>query len=138
VALLNIVMNTTGVELGPELQDFKTSTQMLNTSLRGDRISVNSFIRTIHNSLSRRMDLLNTDLALENQVEATEAAKKKQHASKKSRSLARTKKKRRDEFGFHFIAYVPAAGAVWELDGLRSNPHRLGQETRAAIRECSG
>lgn len=26
---------------------------------------------------------------------------------------------------FHFVAYVPRAGAVWELDGLRSGPVRV-------------
>ena len=27
---------------------------------------------------------------------------------------------------FHFIAYVPVDGVVWELDGMRRQPVRLG------------
>lgn len=31
-----------------------------------------------------------------------------------------------DENGFHFIAYAPALGAVWKMDGMESSPRKLG------------
>ena len=30
------------------------------------------------------------------------------------------------EEAFHFIAYVPVNGVLWELDGLRRQPVRIG------------
>ncbi|KAF4971981.1 hypothetical protein FZEAL_9699 [Fusarium zealandicum] len=125
VAMLNIVMNAEGVDLGDKLQGFKESTQHLNTALRGYQLSKNSFIRTIHNSFTRRMDHLNADLCLENEVSDAQSNKaKKRSAPKKGRRTAR-KSKAKSDYGFHFIAYVPAGGYVWELDGLQSRPHRL-------------
>ncbi|KAF4437071.1 Ubiquitin carboxyl-terminal hydrolase isozyme L5 [Fusarium acutatum] len=68
VAMLNIVMNAQGIDLGEKLRAFKESTKDLNTALRGHQISKNNFIRTIHNSFTRRMDHLNADLCLENEA----------------------------------------------------------------------
>lgn len=36
------------------------------------------------------------------------------------------KVKEENEEAFHFIAYVPVDGVVWELDGMRRQPVRLG------------
>ena len=59
--------------------------------------------------------------------------KKKQAAKggkKKGRKGDKKKKKKQDEEeeenGFHFIAYVPAAGAVWKMDGMERLPRKLG------------
>ncbi|KAH8706793.1 hypothetical protein BGZ61DRAFT_350599 [Ilyonectria robusta] len=125
IALLNIIMNADGIDLGQNLRDFKESTKHLSTPLRGHQLSRNTFIRTIHNSFTRRMDHLNADLCLENEAsEASSKKVKKRAAPKKGRKTTR-KKKVKPEYGFHFIAYVPAGGYVWELDGLKSKPHRL-------------
>lgn len=118
-------MNAHGIDLGQNLRDFKESTKHLSTPLRGHQLSRNTFIRTIHNSFTRRMDHLNADLCLENEAsEASSKKAKKRAAPKKGRKITR-KKKVKPEYGFHFIAYVPAGGYVWELDGLKSKPHRL-------------
>ncbi|KAL7951211.1 hypothetical protein V8C42DRAFT_303417 [Trichoderma barbatum] len=123
-ALLNIVMNAPDVELGDQLREFKEATKSLNTVLRGHEVSNNKFMRSIHNSFTRRMDHLNVDLCLENAVSDTTSKK----AKTGSRAAKKTSKKKRadDSYGFHFIAYVPVDGYVWELDGLRSKPHRIG------------
>ena len=60
------------------------------------------------------MDMLNGDLALKNEAMASK---------KKSRGGAAND----DEAGFHFIAFVPIGGVVWQLDGLARQPRRLGR-----------
>lgn len=130
VAMLNIVMNAEGIELGDKLQAFKESTKNLSTALRGHQISKNRFIRTIHNSFTRRMDHLNADLFLENESsEAKSSANKRRSAPKGGKRAPPRKKKTDSDYGFHFIAYVPAGGYVWELDGLQYKPYRLGKHT---------
>ncbi|EAW21997.1 ubiquitin C-terminal hydrolase 37 [Aspergillus fischeri NRRL 181] len=116
VALLNIVNNIEGIELGENLRHFREFTMPFTPALRGDAINNFEFVKRIHNSFARRMDILNSDLQLK--VEAT---------SKRSRSG----KNRHDEFetdaGFHFIAFVPALGKVWKFDGLERQPQALGE-----------
>ncbi|CZS85164.1 unnamed protein product [Fusarium graminearum] len=126
VAMLNIVMNAEGIELGDKLQAFKESTKNLSTALRGHQISKNRFIRTIHNSFTRRMDHLNADLFLENESSEAKSSANKRRSAPKGGKRAPPRKKRTDsDYGFHFIAYVPAGGYVWELDGLQYKPYRL-------------
>ncbi|EDP53179.1 ubiquitin C-terminal hydrolase 37 [Aspergillus fumigatus A1163] len=114
VALLNIVNNIEGVDLGENLRHFREFTMPFTPALRGDAINNFEFVKRIHNSFARKMDILNSDLQLK--VEAT---------SKRSRSG----KDRHDEFetdaGFHFIAFVPALGKVWKFDGLERQPQAL-------------
>ncbi|KAG5984882.1 hypothetical protein E4U55_002810 [Claviceps digitariae] len=120
-------MNAPDIELGQQLADFKEATKDLDTSLRGHRIGCNKFIRSIHNSFTRRMDHLNVDLCLENDYDdagGSEANKK--HAASKARQRSRKRKRASLEYGYHFIAYVPCDGLVWELDGLRSKPQEIG------------
>ncbi|KAG6006082.1 hypothetical protein E4U21_007379 [Claviceps maximensis] len=127
VALLNIIMNAPDIELGQQLADFKEATKDLDTFLRGHSISCNSFIRSIHNSFTRRMDHLNADLCLENDyTDASSRVTKKKPAAGKVRQRGAKRKRASLEYGYHFIAYVPCEGLVWELDGLRSNPHEIG------------
>jgi ubiquitin carboxyl-terminal hydrolase L5 len=119
-------MNAEKVDVGGELRSFKDQTKDLDTALRGHTLSANRFIRTIHNSFSRRMDHLNADLFLENEASTSSPPSTKRRAgSRKSRTGAR-KKKAETEYGYHFVAYVPKNGSVWELDGLRAKPCRIG------------
>ena len=127
MALLNIIMNCQGVDLGDKLRQFKEQTQDLDTALRGHHLSSNNYIRAIHNSFTRRMDHLNADLFLENEASAATSRRTKRRAApKKARSKARAKKAAL-EYGFHFVAYVPQDGCVWELDGLKLKPRKIGK-----------
>jgi hypothetical protein len=66
--------------------------------------------------------------------DAQTAARKKRaqaQASRKSKKRKGRKKKRAtveddDENGFHFVAYVPAHGKIWKLDGIERRPQTLG------------
>ncbi|KAH6677532.1 ubiquitin carboxyl-terminal hydrolase [Halenospora varia] len=123
IALLNIVMNVPSVDLGDHLSAFKQTTQELKPACRGQKLSNNEFIRNIHNSFVRRMDILNADLGLQNDFEKAERAKN----NSKRRKTTKSKRKKDDEdSGFHFVAYVPINGIVWRLDGLQRQPVSLG------------
>lgn len=64
--------------------------------------------------------MLNADLALSNDAQASRYKKKSSQ-----------KKRRKDdveEAGFHFVAYLPIKGSVWKLDGLEQQPTNLGAE----------
>ena len=70
-----------------------------------------SYLRNLHNSLSRESERADLDIAL------MDAAKSKRGTKQASWD---------SEDSFHFIAYVPVNGVLWELDGLRKQPVRLG------------
>ena len=53
VALLNIVNNVPGLELGDNLQAFKDFTKNFTPALRGDAIANFRFVKEIHNSFAR-------------------------------------------------------------------------------------
>ncbi|KAA8566369.1 hypothetical protein EYC84_008945 [Monilinia fructicola] len=121
IALLNIVMNVPDLDLGENISSFKKVTQLLKPAYRGQKLSENEYIRNLHNSFARRMDILNADLALSNEVSAW---KKRRKMKKKP---GRNKAKSDEEPGFHFIAFVPIEGVVWRLDGLQRQPVSLGE-----------
>ncbi|KAH7369914.1 hypothetical protein BKA65DRAFT_487322 [Rhexocercosporidium sp. MPI-PUGE-AT-0058] len=126
IALFNIVMNIPGLDLGENLQNFKEATQKLKPAYRGKRLGDNQFIRGIHNSFARKIDILNADLCLKHEYEKWVKTNKnppKKAPAKKSKA---EKKQDDDEPGYHFIAYVPIRGEVWRLDGLQREPVKLG------------
>ncbi|KAL4923277.1 ubiquitin C-terminal hydrolase 37 [Aspergillus undulatus] len=115
VALLNIVNNIEGADLGENLRSFKDFTMPFTPALRGDAINNFEFVKKIHNSFARRMDILNSDLLLKSEA-----------ASKRNRLKKRGREEHEADAGFHFIAFVPALGKVWKFDGLERQPQALG------------
>ncbi|KAL4973246.1 ubiquitin carboxyl-terminal hydrolase [Aspergillus desertorum] len=115
VALLNIVNNIEGADLGENLRSFKDFTMSFTPALRGDAINNFEFVKRIHNSFARRMDMLNSDLQL-----------KYEAASKRHRLKKSGHEEHEADAGFHFIAFVPALGKVWKFDGLERQPQALG------------
>jgi len=57
VALLNIVNNIPNINLGENLQRFKDFTMTLTPALRGDQIGNFEFVKQIHNSFARQVNL---------------------------------------------------------------------------------
>ncbi|KAI5301373.1 hypothetical protein KEM55_007275 [Ascosphaera atra] len=116
VALLNIVNNVEGLELGEELARFKEFTKSFTPALRGIAINNFEFVKRIHNSFARKMDIFSVDLQLKNQ--ATE---------KRRGGKAANVEVDESESGFHFIAFVPVKGELWKFDGLERQPQNLGK-----------
>ncbi|KAF3066371.1 Ubiquitin carboxyl-terminal hydrolase isozyme L5 [Daldinia childiae] len=122
VALMNIIMNAQDVTLGMELQKFRESTKELPPPHRGSSLDKNDFIRSVHNSVARRIDLLSEDLCLDNKYEESVTVKKRRTQKKSTRAA----RKGLVETNYHYIAYVPVNGQVWELDGFEMKPLCLG------------
>ncbi|KAJ5299344.1 hypothetical protein N7476_010901 [Penicillium atrosanguineum] len=112
VALLNIVNNIPGIDLGENLRHFRDFTMPFTPALRGDAINNFEFVKRVHNSFARKMDILNSDLQL--------------HSEATSKKRSRSQDPNDFESGFHFIAFMPAMGQVWKFDGLERQPQALG------------
>ena len=68
------------------------------------------------NNKFRKMDMLNSDLFLSNDV------------TSKAKLPGKTgKNDEQEEAGFHFISLVPIDGKLWKLDGLERQPMKLGK-----------
>ncbi|KAI9145802.1 ubiquitin carboxyl-terminal hydrolase [Paraphysoderma sedebokerense] len=97
-AILSILMNNHDIELGEELSQFKQFTAEFPPDLKGLSITNSETMRTVHNSFARADPFVS---------EPTVADEK-------------------DDV-FHFVAYVPVNGVLYELDGLKDGPVNLGQ-----------
>lgn len=108
-AILSIIMNTIPngtfkhADLGTMLSDFYAFTQELPPYYKGMAITSSAQIRNAHNSFTNTND---TFMAL-NQFDQEKELKGKGEA-------------------FHFVAYVPVNGTVYELDGLQKEPIVVG------------
>ncbi|GMH48239.1 hypothetical protein TrLO_g882 [Triparma laevis f. longispina] len=101
-AILGVLLNTDGsagkFDLGDRLGDFKSFTSALPSDMKGESIGASDDIRVAHNSFTRPDPFVSDEKRA-----ATD-----------------------DDDVFHFIAYVPVNGKVYELDGLKSGPVFLG------------
>lgn len=99
-ALINLLMNCyhADLKLGSTLGDFKEFTKCFDSQMKGLSLSNAEQIRQVHNSFARQQVF-----EFEN----------------------KSKKKDKEDV-FHFIAYLPFAGHLIELDGLKPGPYDLG------------
>ncbi|KAG0040689.1 ubiquitin carboxyl-terminal hydrolase [Podila clonocystis] len=98
-AILSILMNSPAIDIGEELTNFKAFVSDFPAELKGHAISNSDVIRTVHNSFARSDPFIN-DMHDPN-------AKEKEDL-------------------FHFIAYTPVNGNLYELDGLQEGPRNHG------------
>jgi ubiquitin carboxyl-terminal hydrolase L5 len=171
---MNILNNRPSLDLGPQLNDFRSRTLPMSPKERGLALDAFAFVRDKHNSFARRIDQMNVDLSLKQEASKWErtrrmAREKAERQAKlegggaaedvtgargggrkrgKRRSIVGPKRRKvvRDgdededdynstENGFHFIAYAPALGSVWKMDGMERAPRSLastqGESTSA-------
>lgn len=94
-ALLSVLLNKASeIELGTPLRDFREFTGSLPAEFRGEALSNSELIRDVHNSFAKSSPFVD-----ETQRTATE-----------------------DDDVYHFIAYTPINGVLYELDGLQPSP----------------
>lgn len=86
-------MNKSEVDIGGELRDFREFTMVLPPEFRGEALSNSDLIREVHNSFARSSPFVDE-----------------------------TQKTGEAEDAFHFIAYTPINGTLYELDGLQPAP----------------
>lgn len=109
-ALLSVLMNkqeqpgsagndAAYVDIGQELRDFREFTMFLPPDIRGEALSNSDLIREVHNSF----------------------AKSSPFADETNRTSGET------EDAFHFVAYTPINGKLYELDGLQPAPISHGE-----------
>lgn len=99
-AILSVLLNAShpDVELGPNLSNLKEFCQTFDSTMKGLALSNSDVIKEVHNSFARQ-NMFEFDQKITN----------------------------KDEDVFHFIAYVPIDGRLYELDGLKDGPIDLGQ-----------
>ncbi|THH09452.1 hypothetical protein EW145_g2014 [Phellinidium pouzarii] len=98
LAVLNALLNIPALKTGPELQDLLSFTTGMDAQTRGLAITSSGFLREAHNALSPPSAISLDGL----------------HVPKTS------------EEAYHFVVYLPVAGSVYELDGLKRSPVRHG------------
>ncbi|KAG0225396.1 ubiquitin carboxyl-terminal hydrolase isozyme L5 [Mortierella sp. GBAus27b] len=98
-AILSILLNSPDLDLGEELTNFKAFVSDFPAELKGHAISNSDLIRSVHNSFARSDPFIN---------------EMHDPSSKEKEDL------------FHFIAYTPVHGNLYELDGLQEGPRNHG------------
>lgn len=83
--------------------------------------------------VTRKMDMLNADLALENEYDDRKKPKRKLQDTKTRGNKTSQQVDEDADGAFHFIAYVPIYGEVWKLDGLDRQPQNLGKLFRRPL-----
>lgn len=98
-AILSVLLNCIhpDVDLGATLTEFKQFVSVLDPETRGLALTNSDTIRGVHNSFARQ--------ALFELDEKTPS---------------------KEEDAFHFVAYLPINGTLYELDGLKEGPIDLG------------
>lgn len=116
LAIMNILMNRPSIDIGEHLRQFKDATTNFSPYHRGMGFASFRFVKQIHNSFAKKMDLLEADQILAN----------KARKSNSGDASADSADENIEENAHHFIAFLPIDGHVWKLDGLDYQPTNLG------------
>ncbi|CAO2656464.1 Nn.00g052670.m01.CDS01 [Neocucurbitaria sp. VM-36] len=140
LAMINILMNSNDVGIGEHLNHFKDFTREFTSFQRGEALASFDFVKKIHNSFAKQMDILESDKFLSHKVKRAQRMKNEKKEKQEKISKKGTKSRRRsadsaetndsaeghEEHAHHFIAFVPVDNEVWKLDGMDSQPTSMG------------
>lgn len=97
-AILSVLLNCPQIDVGSELENFRSFTKQFDSRTRGQVLTNSETIRQVHNSFARPEPF----------------------------DIIQEKKPSKGGDAFHFIGYVPFKGKLYELDGLQPGPILLG------------
>jgi ubiquitin carboxyl-terminal hydrolase L5 len=139
LAMINILMNDPEVSVGDHLQQFKDFTSDMTSFQRGEALASFDYVKKIHNSFAKKMDLLENDKHLSYKVKRAQrlkdlASQPKTNSTSKSRSRRHSgdsaatddSAESFEENAHHFIAFVPVGNEVYKLDGMDRQPTSVG------------
>ncbi|KAK9481265.1 ubiquitin carboxyl-terminal hydrolase [Lipomyces japonicus] len=101
-AILSVLLNRPEINVGSALTEFKSFVEAFDPELRGETLSNSELVRQTHNSFSRPTPFV-------------DESQQRQAGD--------------DDDVYHFIAYVPVNGVLYELDGLQPHPISHGPAT---------
>ncbi|RPA95060.1 cysteine proteinase [Choiromyces venosus 120613-1] len=130
-ALLNILMNLKGVPLGTQLEGFREFTKDLLPPHRGQAVDSFTSIKNAHNSFCFRYEIEDADMTLFDEAYPEDVKPEPKSKGRKARATSEEQQAAQDQVDqiqgpHHYIAYVRVAGSLWELDGLKQTPFKLG------------
>jgi ubiquitin carboxyl-terminal hydrolase L5 len=135
LAMFHILMNTLGIELGENLQEFKSFTSEMHPLSRGESLANFEFVKRIHNSFATKMDLLLCDSITAQKARKAEKAKAKAKGKAKEDERKQSvtsltsisSEESIEDSAHHYLAFLPINGQVWKLDGMNAQPTSLGE-----------
>lgn len=142
LAMINVLMNQSAdVSVGEHLEQFKDFTKDFTSYQCGEAFSNFQFIKRIHNSFAKKMDILESDKHLSYKVRRAKRSKAQPIEKPKAKPKKRGTKLRRasvdstatddsqesvEDNAHHYIAFVPVGNEVWKLDGFDKYPTCVG------------
>lgn len=116
-ALLSILLNSVGeVEVGRDLELFRDFTQSFDADMKGYTLGESEFIREQHNAFARP-----EPFQMDGSGDGAGPRRQRRNGDED------------EDEAYHFIAYVPFQGGLYELDGLnRSGAVLLEENVDAA------
>lgn len=104
-ALLSVVLNARSVDVGPFLGEFRSFTREFDPQLKGEAIGDAETVRKAHNAFARPEPFAADEDLTSRQRDGRDEDE--------------------DDQVYHYVAYVPFKGHLYELDGLKPGPFRL-------------
>jgi ubiquitin carboxyl-terminal hydrolase L5 len=136
LAMIHTLMNTDNkdIDIGEHMRQFKEYSKDLSPFHRGQAFASWRYVKKIHNSFAKTMDIAKDDKYLAHKVRKSKrkagltlnSAPKGKDAVRRNSQDSNSSEESSEGNAQHYIAFVPRDGAVWKLDGMNKLPTRIG------------